>query len=118
MPQTTSQITVKDLKEMLDESNLSAATKATYSRVLEEMNEEEKAELTRIIEEGHRAEAEYAEYEDQRLDQLARLNEALKKHLQKSLREEEKDIRKEFEELEEKEEEEEMKTLEEEINKL
>ena len=61
------------------------------------MSEEEKAELIRIIQESHQAEAEF---KDQKLDKLVSLNEALKTHLHNSLHDEEKYIREEFEAFE------------------
>lgn len=115
MPQATAQITAQELKKMLAESILSDELKAAYTEVLAEMNDEEKTELIRIIEEGNRAKTEY---EKDRVEHLARINVALKKHLQDVIRKEEKHAREEFEQFEHKEDEKELKTLEQEINQL
>ncbi len=100
---------------MLAESILSDELKTAYGDVLDKMNDEEKAELIVIIEEGSKAKANY---EDQRIEKLARLNAALKTHLQNSLHEEEKYIREQFEAFDNKEEKVEMDELEKEINDL
>lgn len=115
MPEASLQITVKDLQKMLAESILSDELKTAYQEVMADMNDEEQAELIKIIEEGNKAKAEY---KDNRLDQLSRLNAALAKHLQNSLRDEEKKIREDLEQFEERENKKEMKNLEEEINNL
>ena len=115
MPQVTAQITAEELKKMLSTSVLSDELKAAYSKVLSEMNDEEKAELIRIIEEGNKAKTEYGK---ERVEHLARINVALKKHLQDVQHKEDKYAREQFEQFEHKEDEEELKTLEQEINQL
>jgi hypothetical protein len=115
MADTIAKITIQNIKKMLKESILSDELKTAYLEVLADMNEEEKAELIRIIEEGNTAKAGY---EEERLGHLARINKALKKHLADSQHEEEKYVREQFEAFEGKEEEEEMKDVEQEINQL
>jgi hypothetical protein len=115
MAKVTTEITVKQLQKKLKESFLSDDVKASYEEVLEQMNDDEKTELLDILEAGEKAKTDYAK---DRLEKLARLNAALKKHLQNSIREEEKYIREQFETLEVKEEKEEMAELEKEINAL
>lgn len=115
MTDTIIQITVEDLKKMLAESFLSDELKNTYIGVLPVMNDEEKIQLVRIIEEGNNAKSVY---EAERLDKLAHLNTALEKHLKDALREEGKYIRDQFEQADGKEEKDELNNLEQQINTL
>lgn len=96
MAETTLQITVEELKKMLAESFLSDELKTAYAGVLDQMTDDEKTQLAEIIEEGNKAKTDY---EKQRLEQLARLNAALEKHLKNVLRNEQKYIRTQFEQL-------------------
>lgn len=115
MAENAVKITVEEIKKMLTKSILSDELKTAYLALLADMTEEEKAELVRIVEEGNEAKKEY---EEERLEKLARLNAALEKHLKNSLREEEKYAREQFEAFEETEDKAEMKELEKEINDL
>lgn len=118
MAETTTQITAEELKKMLDESNLSAEMKTGYGEVLDQMTNEEKFELVRIMNEKNEAEVEYMKESEERIQQLAKLNAALEKHLANSLRDEEKNIREEFQKIGEQEDKEEMQEIESEINQL
>ncbi|MFH0837774.1 MAG: hypothetical protein V1880_00725 [Patescibacteria group bacterium] len=115
MPEATLQTTVEDLKKMLARSTLSDELKTAYGEVLEQMNDEEKAQLKKIIEDGNSAKTEY---EKQRLENLARMNIALDKHLKDVLREEQKYIRDQFEQMDGQEEKEELNNIEQEIKNL
>jgi hypothetical protein len=115
MTETTLQITVDELKKRLAESFLSDETKNAFAGVLTEMNDDEKTELIKIIEEGTKAKTDY---EAKRLENLARLNTALQKHLQDSLREEEKYVRTQFEQMEHQEDDEELNNIEQQLKTL
>jgi len=115
MADTQTQITDMQLRKMLKESVLSDELKKKFAGVIEDMNDEEKFELIQIIEEGSKARDEH---EAKRIDKLARINVALKKHLADVAREEQKYAREQFEVLEKKEDETEMATLENELKNL
>lgn len=115
MTDTTTKITIEELKKMLAESILSEEMKTAYGDVLDKMNDEEKSELIVIIEDGNKAKISY---DGQRLEKLARLNVALEKHLQDITHKEAKYIREAFETFDNKENEAEMQNLEQEINNL
>lgn len=115
MTETTLQITVEELKKMLDESFLSAETKNAFTDLLADMNDDEKTQLIKIIEEGNNAKTTY---ETERLEKLARLNAALKKHLQDVTQKENRYIREEFEKFGSQEDEQEMQNIEEQIKNL
>ena len=115
MTNTIIQITVEELKIMLTESILSDELKNAYIGILPEMNDEEKTQLVKIIEEGNKAKTAY---EAERLEKLARLNAALEKHLKDSLRDEEKYVRMQFEQADGQEEKDELNNLEQQIKKL
>lgn len=115
MTDTKIQITTEELKKMLTESILSEELKTDFAAVLNDMTEEEKTELIQIIENGNKA---TAEAENERNGKLIKLNTALEKYLQKTLREEGKYIREQFETAGKEEDKKEMENVETELNNL
>lgn len=118
MAEITKQITVEELRKMLEESNLSAEMKTAYGEVLGIMTDDEKNQLIAIIQEKKKAEEDFEENAEKRNEQLAKLNLALEKHLANTLRDEVKLIREDFEKEGKKDEEKEMEKLENELDQL
>ena len=115
MTDTTIQITSEELKKMLAESELSDELKKEFATVIDKMTGEEKTELIQIIENEKKA---ITENEKERTEKLIKLNMALEKHLEESLREEGKYIREQFEATGAEDDKKEMADIEQEINNL
>lgn len=109
------QITAEELKKLLEESFLSAELKASYAELLGEMTDDEKTQLVSILEQGKKAKADF---DKNRIEQLARLNRALEKHLKDVSHEEGKYARDQFESMGRREDEQDLKLIEEQITKL